>query len=133
GRHARDRLARRDVPGDDGACANECAGADPDAAEHDDARAERRAALDDGAHELPVGICLELARVSRRARKLVVDEERAVADENLVLDLDACADERMTLDFAASADHSVTLDLDEWPHARVVADAAAVKIRKRRD
>jgi hypothetical protein len=133
GRHAGDRLARRYVPRDDRARTDERAGSDADSTKHDNARSERGATLDDRAHELPVRISLELARLGRRARELVVDEERAVAYEDLVLNLDTAADKAVTLDFAARAYNSVTLDLDERAHTRVVADAASIKVRERRD
>src|SRR5204863_5259707 len=133
GRHAGDRLARRNVPRDDRARTDERAGSDADSTKHDDARSERRAALDNRAHELPVRISLELARLGRRARKLVVDEERAVAYEDLVLNLDTGADKAVTLDLAARAYNGVTLDLDERAHTRVVPDAASIKVRERRD
>jgi hypothetical protein len=51
-----------------------------------------------------------------------------VADEDLVLDLDALADERVALNLAAPPDHGSFLDLDERSDLRLVADFTAVEI-----
>jgi hypothetical protein len=53
-----------------------------------------------------------------------------MAHEDLVLDLDPLADERMALDLAVRADDDTSLDLDERADMRIVADAAAVQVRK---
>ena len=130
---ARDGDARRDVAGDDRACPDDRALADPQAAEDDRARADRGAPLDDRRQELPVVVGLQGALVRRRARPLVVDEDDPVPDEDLVADLDTRADERVALDLAARADGRAALDLDERPDARPVADPAAVEVRERLD
>ena len=64
------------------------------------------------------------------ARALVVDEHHAVADEDLVADLDSVADERVALDLAALADARAALHLHERADARVVPDRAAVEVRE---
>ena len=66
-------------------------------------------------------------------REFVIDEDHAVADEDLVFDLDARADEGMALDLAVGADARALLNLHERPYAGVVTDLAAVKIRERVD
>ncbi len=53
-----------------------------------------------------------------------------MADEDLVLDLDAVADERMARDLAGGPDHGSCLDLHERADPGVVADPAAVQVRE---
>src|SRR5207244_1846051 len=111
----------------------ECALADPNSTKYHTPRPESRAALDDRALEGPVRVGLELTRLARRAWELVVDEQRPVADEDLVFDLHAATDERVALDLASRADHRITLDLDERSDPGLVADATPVEVRERRD
>src|SRR5215211_1881906 len=133
GGHARNSLARCDVARDDGAGADERTLTDPSAAQDNRAGPERRTMLDNGTHEQPVVLGLQRAQLARRTRELIVDEQDAMADENLVLDRDPCADERMALDLAPRTDHGIALDLHERPDARLVANAASVEVRERRD
>jgi hypothetical protein len=130
-RHARHGLSRRDVTGNDRACADKGARANADSPQDYDARAERGASLDDRALLLPINLALELARLVRRTRELVVDEERPVADEHFVVDFDTAADEGVTLDLAPGTDHDLALNFDKRANACLVADVTAVEIRKR--
>ena len=98
--------------------------AEDDAPEPSDARASHDASA--AASSRPRACSAPVA--VRGARALVVDEHHAVADEHLVLDLDALADERVALDLAARADAGAALDLDERPDPRLVADPAAVEV-----
>src|SRR5581483_11694349 len=123
------RPRRGDVAGDDRPRADEGTAPDPDSAEDDCARADRRAALHRRAQQRPVGSRPQASVARRGGRELVVDEHDAVPDEHLVADLDAVADEGMALDLAAAADRGAALDLDEGADARLVADAAAVQVR----
>ena len=79
----------------------------------------------------PVVSRLQIAAAGRRARPLVVDEEDAVPDEDLVRKRHARADERVALDLAARADLDPALDLDERTDSALVADPAAVEVRER--
>ena len=83
--------------------------------------------------ELPVLFGLQATVGARRARVLVVDEHHAVADEDLVADLDAVTDERVALNLAVARRSTPRLDLDERPDPGPVADPAAVEIRERLD
>jgi hypothetical protein len=56
-----------------------------------------------------------------------------MADEDLVVDLDAAADEGVALDLATRSDQSVALDLDEGAYARLVADTAPIEVGEGRD
>jgi hypothetical protein len=76
----------------------------------------------------PILAALQAAVVIRRARKPVVREHHAMADERLILDRDARADERVALDLHAPADFYVRLDLHKGPDERLVADLAAIEI-----
>src|SRR5687768_9616003 len=102
-----------DVARHDGSGADQRASLDPDASKDHRAGPERGATLDDRGEQLPVVFGLKPTLVAGRAGVVVVDEEHAVANEDLVVDLYAAADERMTLDLAVRADYGATLDLDE--------------------
>src|ERR1700722_10086563 len=81
---------------------------------------------------LPVAFALRRTVSGRRARITIVDEDDAVADEDLVLDRDAGAYKRVTRDFAAAPDFRVALNLDERAQPGVVTNLAAVQIYVRR-
>src|SRR2546423_7028563 len=104
-RIAREDGVGRDVARHDRAGSDERPGADPEAAEDDGARAQHGAAFDDRREQLPIIRRLELPGLGRRPRVLVVDEQHAVSDKDLVLDRHARADEAMALDLAARADN----------------------------
>src|SRR5439155_10058753 len=126
-RHAHHGLPCSNIVRHDRSRAHERAGTDPHSTEDHYSRPEGCGALDDGSLKLPVGFAFQGARAGRRARELAVDEQRAVSDEDLVLELDAAADEGVALDLAARPDDDAALDLDVWPDARLVPDAAAVE------
>ena len=71
------------------------------------------AALDDRVLEEPFGIVEQLSARVAGPRPPVVDEDDAVADEDLVMDLDPVADERVALDLAVRAHRRAALDLHE--------------------
>ncbi len=77
---------------------------------------------------LPVAFGLRRTVSSGRARITIVDEDDAVADEDLVLNGDAGAYKRMTRDFAATPDLRVALNFDEGSEPAVVTNLAAVEI-----
>ena len=128
-----DGLSRLDVPRDDRACSHHRAL--PDAEPTRDHRPRSRArhhALDIVVEEFPVALGSQPS-LGGGTWGFVVDEHHAVADEDLVLDLDARADERVALDLAVGADRGALLDLHERPDAGVVTDLAAVEVRERVD
>jgi hypothetical protein len=118
------------VSGDHGAGSYESPRPDSNAAEDDHSGAEGGTALDHGSQEGPIGIALGSAFFGRCARKLVVDEENPMTDEDLVFDFDAVADEGVARDLASRADHRSALYLHERADARVVADPATVEVRE---
>src|SRR5712692_5511562 len=130
-RMPRDQRVRRYITRDQRACSDQSALADFDTAHHDRAAPDRGPAPDDGRLEPPVSFLLGRAVGIGRARKAIVDEHHAVADEHLIFDNDAGADEAVARDFAAPADRRAPLDLDERADARVGADLAAVQIDER--
>ena len=113
------------VKRDDAARTDDGALADRHIGENGRAGADRRALLDDGVLDLPVIRGLQIPRGRRRPRVGVVDEDHAVADEDLVLDGHAFADEGVAGDLAAPPDAGVLLDLDEGADLGFVADRAA--------
>ena len=120
-------------PRDDGAGADQRAGADPHPAEDDRARAERRAPLDDRRSQLPVLVGLQAAvRGVARGRLSLMNITPWPTNTSSSI-VDAVADEGVTLDLAARADRRAALDLDERPDPGPVADAAAVEVRERLD
>jgi glycosyltransferase involved in cell wall biosynthesis len=121
-----------DVASHDGPCPDERSASDADPARDHGSRTERGAAFDSGRKQLPVVLALEHP-LRGCAWVLVVDENDAVAHEDLVLDLDTAADEGVALNLAVGADANALLDLDERPDAGVVTDLAAVEIGERID
>jgi len=71
------------------------------------------AALHDGRDCLPIVVSLQTAVSGGCARKFIVDEDHSVADEYLIVNLDAFADKCVAGDFAAAADAGVLLNFDE--------------------
>jgi predicted O-methyltransferase YrrM len=137
----RTRQKARRVPGDDRAGLDilrdyragpdQCTCADSDPTHDHCAGTKGCAALHHRRQEPPVLFAQELATLVGRPRSFVVDEEDAVADEDLVPDLDAVADERVALDLAAGADFRAALDLHKRADPGAVTNPAAVKIAER--
>src|SRR5580765_5407350 len=107
--------------------------ADLDAAQDGRARSDRRAAADDGRHDFPVAIRLELAGRRHGPGIEVVGEDDAVADKDVIFQLDAFADERVARDLDAAADLGAALDLDKRADSRLVANLAAVEVDELED
>jgi hypothetical protein len=59
---------------------------------------------------------------------LVINKHDAVADEDLIFNVDAFADKAVARDFAVPADARALLNLDERTYRRAVADFAAVEV-----
>ena len=125
-------LSRLDVPRDDRACSHHRALPDAEPTRDHRPRAERGTTFDRGRQEFPVALGSKPS-LGGGTRGFVIDEDHAVADEDLVFDFDARADEGMALDLAVGADACALLNLHERPYAGVVTDLAAVKIRERVD
>src|SRR5438094_3829168 len=102
--------------------------ADFDAAEDRRAGSDCGAAPDDRRNHRPVAVALQLAGGGDGSRESIVDERHAVADEDVILDLDAFADERVARNFHAPSNLRALLNLDERADAALVADLASVEI-----
>src|SRR5262249_29806952 len=133
GGDAGDRFSRRNVSGDDGACADQGSFPYRHTAEDTRVGADRRTVAHNRQLERPVVVSLHVTLVVGSARVAVIVEHHPVADEDLIADLDAAADEAVALDLAARADDRALLDLDERPDSRFVSDPAAVQVRERVD
>src|SRR5262245_43415337 len=133
GRHAGDSRPGRNIACDDRSGTDERPSTDPHSSEDHAARAEAGSFLDDRAKKRPVVCGLQAAVLGGRTRGLVVDEEDAVPDEDLVVDVDSFADEAVALDLAAGTHARASLNLDKRPDPRTRADRAAVEIRERPD
>src|SRR5881296_260022 len=113
---------------------HDAAGSDDGILPDDHVRQDRRPGPDRRAFphqrclDLPIHLGLEFPRRSRRPRIGVVDEDDAVADEDVVLDCHAFTDEGVARNLALPADLRIFLDLDERPDLCSVADLAAVEI-----
>src|SRR5881296_267994 len=94
---------------------------------------DRRAFPHQRCLDLPIHLGLEFPRRSRRPRIGVVDEDDAVADEDVVLDCHAFTDEGVARNLALPADLRIFLDLDERPDLCSVADLAAVEVDELRE
>lgn len=124
---------RRNIPGDDAACAHQRVLANGNAAKNHRAGANGRAALDPRGNASPVGLGLETAARGGGARKPVIDEGDIVADKNLVLNGHAFADEGMTGYLAPRADFGALLYFDKSADLCVITHFTAVKVGKRKD
>src|ERR1700693_1860565 len=98
-------LALGDILRDNRAGTDDRARSDHDAAHHDRAGSDRGTRFHAHRKKRPVVSPRKLAARIRSFRKLVVDEDDTVANEDLVPDLDTIADEAVALDLAASSDH----------------------------
>src|SRR3989454_11105979 len=123
----------RHVAGDDAAGPDD--GILPDDHVREDCRPgpDRRAFPHHSFLDLPVLLCLEFPRRSRRPWIGVVDEGDAVANEDVVLDCHAFTDEGVAGNLAPPAHLRILLDLDERPDLRFVADLAAVQVDELRE
>src|SRR5581483_6653937 len=130
-RHPAYHRAGRHVASHHRACADHRALADFNSAHDHRTAADRRAAPHHRALQHPVLVALGDARAVGRARRAVVDEDHAVADEDLVFDRHARADEAVAGDFAAAPDCGIALDLDERAEAGFLADFASIEVDKR--
>jgi len=113
GRIADNRAPARNVAGNYGAGAHQRILTDRHAAEDRRAAPNAGAALHDGRDCLPIVVSLQTAVSGGCARKFIVDEDHSVADEYLIVNLDAFADKCVAGDFAAAADAGVLLNFDE--------------------
>src|SRR5947209_16635468 len=104
--------AQRNDACDDGACTDRRRLTDPHVPEDHSAGTDRSAPFDRGALQRPVPVGLELPGRGDGAWMLVVDEDDAMTDEDLVVNLHTRADERVTLDLAAFTDRDIALNLD---------------------
>src|SRR5437870_597152 len=118
---------------------HDAAGSDDGILPDDHVRQDRRPGPDRRAFphqrclDLPIHLGLEFPRRSCRPRIGVVDEDDAVADEDVVLDCHAFTDEGVARNLALPADLRIFLDLDERPDLCSVADLAAVEIDELRE
>ena len=118
-RHAHEHLARRRVPGDDGAGGDEGLRADLDARTEHDAAADARAAAD--RRPLHEGVAL-----LRTAHEVVVRGVHAGRDEDVVLDRHVGGEVRAGLDLRVVADRGVVLDHAAAPDDDPLAQRAAL-------
>src|SRR6266550_3438543 len=100
-RNSGHRLALGDILRHHRAGTDDRARSDYDAAHHDRAGSDRGTGAHAHRKKRPVVNSRELAVRIRSFRKLVVDEDDTVANEDLVADLDTVADEAVALDLAA--------------------------------
>src|SRR6185437_12017753 len=96
-----DDLIREHIPRDDCSRSDQGTSSDSEAAENNRPRPDRCSPFHAGWQEVPVGRGRRHALLVCRSRLLVVHEDNAVTDEDLVLDDNAATDEAVTLDLAA--------------------------------
>jgi hypothetical protein len=127
---AGDSGACRNIFRNDGTRADDRALTDGDPAQDGGVAADAGLGSHDRRNYLPIKPSLQCAAFGCRARIFVVDENDAMADENLIVDRDAFTDKAMRGNFAVAADARTFLDLDKRADARAVADLTAIEINE---
>src|SRR5580704_297159 len=125
---ARHDAVWRNIFGDHAASAHNGVFADGDIRKDGRSGADRRALLNYGALDLPVGLGLQISVRCGRTRVAVVDEHHAMADKDVVFNGHAFTDEGVARYLAALADARVLLDFDERSNLGFVANFASIKI-----
>ncbi len=118
----------RNIFGDHSPGAHRCLLANREAAKNYRAAADAGPALDDGGHRFPISLCLQIPSLVCGSRKLVIDENDAVPDEDFIFNRDGFADKTVTRYFAVTPYPRVLLNLDESSDFGSVTNFAAVEI-----